>query len=750
MLRLIFAPALAVIACVSAAGLVSAASLSLTWDELQLEGNKLSVDAIFARVDSLMDPYYDARGDTRARLARRLGELHLSTDMFKHRRTGLEYLDESMRLRPDLDLVKARAVTVHRMRYPSEATKTLDRAEGKFGDEPLLHGLRGRYHFIEARRVMDADGFERSRQAFERSIELNPDYVDGRYGLAAALLALERYERLAEIAPALLGTRRDVAARFLLGAVASFRGEDDEAQAWFRQALDSSPLAVRAAFEDARWFLDEHNLKPMVQEQLDPELVHAACRRVDAGYDREPDDDPDVGKALQDSTLWRAALDAFWKGRDDRPTQLFNPQQMGYWRRLVEADILFGDPESGRPGWKAPMGTALVRWGRPTSTMYESGGAGGVLQMLEVAGAKLSPSETFPSWTPLWVWTYHEQSSWFSLLFVDETRNGHWTTGWASSYAMESLKKNHPLVFFEPKPEPTFRLFVDRAVFARGPLRSTVETYVALLPTRELSALTEDGSAATASWAVFDAQNRRIDYVEVALDASFRRDHLRYALSGSVPEADAAEAASPYLLTVPAALDPGKYRIAVEVVDGGGGRQTTEFELVVPAVAEELALSDLQVLTARGSYDAGASRVPVRFVKYGEVVLPAATRDLPANASQLSVYYELYQPGLDVDGRTRLNVHYEVFRLDHRTHWVLERATSFRRQDLSKVEPVSVVFVEERTGRSSLGHVVKGTDLPIDALASGNYLLVVTVEDLVSRKSVSQTTAFRKLAPKRR
>ena len=58
--------------------------------------------------------------------------------------------------------------------------------------------------------------------------------------------------------------------------------------------------------------------------------------------------------------------------------------------------------------------------------------------------------------------------------------------------------------------------------------------------------------------------------------------------------------------------------------------------------------------------------------------------------------------------------------------------------------PLTASFVEEQTGVSAEGLVIKGAALDVSELGDGNYVLVVSVSDHVGGQSVSQAIAFRR------
>ncbi len=729
------------------------ASLSLGDHPLPIEGENLDDGALFARIDSVQTRYDRAEEGRRGDLAYRLGQLYLATDLAKHRRRALDLLEEATHDgTKSFEAASLRAATAHRMRYTGDTLRWIEEIASTNPDDARAHTLLGRFHYLEARRRMDTERFEQARRSFVRAVQSDNTDVEAWYGVAVSAVALRDHELARRAARALGQLEPESESSLFLEGLASYGLDDmDGATRAFGEALDRCDPAVAAVFEAATGFLDEMDLARLAERRFPREVARQALHRV--GEDPTPGEELDWEKALTDSTLRAQVVQVYWNQQNDRPAQIFNPQRLRYWSRLVEADVLFGDPEAGLRGWDTPMGDALVRWGRPEKTYYDSGGPGSVLSDLSARGFRFSPGETIPTNVPIWVWGYEERGFAFSLVFTDESRNKRWTYGTDSAYNAQVIRRQQPIYLPQP-PEPAtpFRLAVSRAVFPRGDDSAVLETYIGLRPTDQFVLASsidpaENGGAgldslATIEWAVYDEGNRRLDYRKEVVDDDMRRDLLH----GRVGWTSSSDVLDPYVVPIGARLPSGRYRVAVEATGPGGvGRDALTLEVEVPPTEPPsiLEMSDLQLATALDVYRPG-SGVPLRYVKFRQAVIPAPDLRVPAAARAVAVYFEVRNLGTDDIGLTRFDVTYEVFASNREVRNLTVLSEDFRREDLERIEPMTMTFLEERTGTSAEGLVVKGTRVDVSDLGPGDYVLVVTVRDRISDREVSRVLPFRK------
>ena len=731
---------------------------SLPGYRVELEGEGLGLDAIFARIDSLESRYHDAEGAVRGRLAHRLGQLYLATDLRKHRRHALDLLEEAVALVPEgFEAGRLRAAVAQQMRYPSTARDWIEDMVEQHPGDARPHAMLGRLYFLEARRRMRMDLFEKARDSFLRAAALDSNSVSAWYGLAASAVAL-RDARTGRVAVDALGRLEPgaEASLFLEGALHHASGNPDRAHLVWSEALQRSDPSVRAVFEDAHGFLEPRDLEQFAERVIDRASAQAALQRL--GEEPEPGEEIDWSKVLEDSTANARALSAYWSGLNSRPTQLYNPRELEYWARLVEADVLFGDPDRGIRGWDRPTGATLVRWGRPTSTFYDPGnpgGGGSILDDLDNAGVRLLPGEVVPSGVPVWAWTYKRPGAWFSLIFTDPSLSSLWSYGESSAQSAALYRVQQPLMFPpEPVARSPFRLSVSRYLYPRGDDTAVLETVVGLRPNEDFLYDSQDlrqdrpeagvgrpDTLATVEGALYDEQERRVDYREEVLVEENRRAWLHRAVGW--PHADGV--LDPYVLPIGARLPAGRYRLAVEAWGPGRkGHDAVVMDVDVP-VSEPptlLEMSDLQIATAFAPYRP-ATGVPGRYAKFGQVVVPAADLRVPSHADRVGVYFEVLNLTRDESGQTLFDVTYEVFASSREVRNAT-LVSDFRRSDLDRIDPLTLTFLEERTGTSPEGLVVKGVELDIGEIGVGDYVLVVTVHDRISDRETSRALPFRK------
>jgi GWxTD domain-containing protein len=711
----------------------AARSLSLAEEDWHLEGQELSRDDLFARVDSLEAEIYRLPSDQCGPLQMRLAQLYLATNLFKHRRTALDLLEKVSEVQPErFDAVALWATMAQRMRYPSAARKRLESCVEEFPDDPRAAAQLGRFYFREARRRMLTEVFARAAESFERALGADETYLPAWQGLATTRLALQDH------AAALRAARRwarldpeDSAPRWLEAAGLAGIDSLDAAQSMFRDLLAKLTESERQRFSGIDGVLSRHSLEQIAKQLLPQALAHELMR--DADSDWTIVDRVDWSVVLSDSTARTRAVESYWKLNNARPTKDYNTNKLLYWRRLVEADVLFGDPDRGWRGWETEMGDAWVRWGAPTSTFYDAGGASSLLSDLSVAGVRLTPADQIPQNTRIWIWTYRWPGSWFSLLFTDPTMNSTWRTSSVTAENIAGLTRTNPLSFFDGEATVSpFTLEMSSAVFPRQEFESVVETYV------QVEGATFADTMAILEWALFDETGERIDY---------RRESLGEAssLAQLMPSATGASSDSLLMWTVGARVVPGRHRIAVEVSDAHGARRTSkalEVDVREPGPPGLMELSDVQVAQHFEPYRV-SNPIPLKFVKFGQVIVPAPSRRLLANAETVAVYFELRQPALDKEGLSSLDVVYEVFE-DRRRIRSLVTNREFRRDKLERIDPLSSVFLNERSGVSREGVVIKGTNLDITSLRAGDYLVLVTVSDRISGQSASRAGWFQR------
>jgi hypothetical protein len=200
----------------------------------------------------------------------------------------------------------------------------------------------------------------------------------------------------------------------------------------------------------------------------------------------------------------------------------------------------------------------------------------------------------------------------------------------------------------------------------------------------------------------------------------------------------------PFLLSIGARLPAGRYQVGVEVLDPVTGSVTASgFKLLVsdPEPGGLLEISGLQLALAFTPWQP-SMRVPREFVKYAMAVVPSPDHRLPMGADALGVYFEVRNLARDEQGLNSFDVRYAIYRSSREI-----RDLAFQDdpdvEGLELVAPASLSYLEESTGASPEGIVVKGTELDVSELEAGDYVLVVTILDRLADYTRSRATAFR-------
>ena len=154
-------------------------------------------------------------------------------------------------------------------------------------------------------------------------------------------------------------------------------------------------------------------------------------------------------------------------------------------------------------------------------------------------------------------------------------------------------------------------------------------------------------------------------------------------------------------------------------------------------------MSDLQLASVFQSYEPYFD-VPLRYVKYGQLVIPAPGLRVPGDAETVAVYFEVRHLGLDPTGRTDFDVSYEIYESSRELRDLALVRADVPRGDLERIEPLTLRFLQERTGVSSEGLVVKGAEIDVSGLDEGSYVIVVTIHDRHAGERASRVLPFRK------
>lgn len=669
---------------------IAASSLGLTPPSHApaLEGQELSRSAVFERIDEVAARLDGAGGEARADLLVRLGQLYISTGLLKHRPEAIECLDRAVELNPRLSqALHVHATMLEGMGRPHEAREVHELVIERFPDDPESFYALGRFLFDQARVTLDHDGFAEALAAFERCLLLDDRAVDAWRGVAAGALATNDMGRSLEAAERLIALGAVHEGWFLAGAAHAAMQHEKAAALAFDRALEGSDATLRQVFA-ARGVLERDTANQLTAIDL-------------------------------------ADPDRF-------------PMQLTYWRRLVESDVLFGDATSNKPGWDTVTGDLWVRWGRPLDIAFEAPDFEGLEAADRGSFVDRVERDFMPSPEPNrkdrsktgvldmddvsqklhWLYRVHGKDARFT--FQDVTFHYHWTPTNEAGRQIQELKSEVPFAADTRLPTVDFELVVAAAGFYGPDGVPELESYVAVEPIGEIGDLEPGDSLATIEWKAYRPDGSLVDAVDLPLRVDRDLGSLQRAL-GEEPS----QHSSSLLMALGAKLDPGDYRIEIKATSTRNGSwRSAQLNVQLRSLPDHLVMSDLQLASTYTPYEP-SMQVPTEFLKYGYGVVPNPSRTFAGES--LYVYFEMYNVAVAADGKTQFDVTYEVFRAGDAS---------------DRVEPLTTSFVQERTGTSAAGLVVKGSSVDISQLPRGAYRLAVTVVDRVAMQKTTRTIEF--------
>lgn len=515
----------------------------------------------------------------------------------------------------------------------------------------------------------------------------------------------------------------DAAARLLLAVHCLDLDDREAAAAQFDTALARAPAALRQAFLDSCW--------------------------TTAPIDTE--DAPALAATVRDEVNR-----TYWRSHDPTPLSLLNESQLEIWKRLALADILFGHPESGQRGWETGPGEALVRYGKPTARTYEPASAFpvttldralppfGLIDDLDAGGWSFANRVFKP---PTWRWYYRFHGLEFTLGFQDDCLNGRYAFDDRSRWRLEGMRRRTPVVFDAAPPGDIRHVYIAAAgVAGEGRwVEQAIDVGIPLwrsdrprrwLEKVRLQVVVRDSSRAVVRQSVHDVTPA--DVASIRLDDRF--GFLLWRSDFKLP--------------------PGRYSVSAFVEDRDGrvqGSFSRPFEVRDYAARRTLTVSDLAL-----AFGAGDST-------RGPTVLRAGQRCLPdplgfaGRDRRLEIYYDLYGLG-EMAGRSRHQVRVTIL---PRTS-VLEfegmvrdgRArpndlVSFAARQASAGAALDErnyfdVFFPPVTMPVEIDRAAKATRLTLPDLDPGEYAVVISVTDHLTRAAALGTTFFRVLSGRQR
>lgn len=384
-------------------------------------------------------------------------------------------------------------------------------------------------------------------------------------------------------------------------------------------------------------------------------------------------------------------VERFWAESDPDPVSPENEARLEYWARVTQATALFGTSIPGEWDMRAQY---YVRFGPPKFEEINS---------VVFKPDALHHGDWLAWWYPelgLRVWMgsesiYHGYSEPMST-------GALWAQAWPESLARraELMSLFGGYVVLRRLP-PGMTPLETRLALARFPLEAATNV---LAHAEARGGPADDLSVA---WVVHDSAGTAV---------------LRDGGSMSASACNAAEAKA---ASLSATLQPGRYRIGVQVSDTHGGRGIVRRELVTSRASDGLALSDVVVTCGSPATLASASGVR----------LEPETGLFPAEGSQLNAYFEIYHLSPSGGGESE-------FEWDCSVRPVQARARGWLRWLVAPRTPPAPPIHVSRSGTTRGSLRRQFLSIPAEALPDGSYELVVQVRDVGSGAIASTVTPF--------
>ncbi len=460
-----------------------------------------------------------------------------------------------------------------------------------------------------------------------------------------------------------------------------------------------------------------------------------------------------VYKELKTSEERVRFIDTFWARRNPTPETPENEYQLEHYRRLAYVNTFFN---AGRPGWRTDRGRIYILLGPPDQIDSDPMGR---------------HAHQFP--TEVWIYRRPPHPMLppnLEIAFVDKRSIGDFEITFNMLADSDSTRRTEALMN-ENFLDELARAEVRSMNFGRPGTRTSIAdglapelerlselALVAQVPERAVQPLREvvttDFSFDTATLEVtprveffrasdgemaipvnVDLAYRNFAYVEkgdfyesrfeilariVDQDGNSVDEYVREELFALPKDQIAVLQNQSVLYQLVLYAPPGDYKLQLAVRDQNQRLRMTESELAVPAVGESLTLSTVllaeQILELEEPPPEG-KKEPFTFGKYK--VLPSQDGSFASGAS-LQVYFEVYNPGLDEEGKTRVKFEY-TFRREGRL---------FR-----NVAP-TYPFPDSRQNRSIM------SSIPLKDFTLADYSLTVKVTDEVTGEAITKQVPF--------
>lgn len=619
-----------------------------------------------------------------------LGRLYSSSPLMKHRVWALEAVSK-LEDPESLAAIRERAFRYGRTWNPWDSKEMFDRLVETYPDSSSTHRIRGVFLLDTALPTLDEERIDEAVESFRRATACDGAGYDDWLGLASALLAANERRELRRVGERLLELDPDRIPGQLFAAVGCEAwGFDYQAEAYFRGVIGRiHDEDLRAHFLDLEGFL----------AQFQPLLL-----------------------------------------RDSMLADLVPQRLLGWWVRLVECEVLFGNPDRRIHGWETSPGEVFLLFGRPIMHVYYPPFQRPTPEEL-TALHHLGDHHTdiaIALWEigfddGMWLWILKVGDLEIPYMFSKGAAYASWTPTYSSEYTFyEPLRNAMPFSLLvrpeEPPPDRYLELDVRHATFWSGNESIRAESSLAVRPVN----LTENVPL-VATLTILDASNRVVERLQRELIPQAERVTMLDRLPGASGRVEGS------LTQFAASLSPGRYifRIEVESPDAKLFAATDQgFDLRPWRGVFDI--SDLQLCDSFVDYEPEMD-VPGEFVKYARVVVPHPEHRAHRDQELIYVYYEVYGAEADETGQARLDTLYEVF---DRTVFNPLNAGRAGSQWGAEHARLQAHFPEERIGRSAQGIVVKGTAVDVSELPTGDYVLAVRVSDVLGHRETYRYVTF--------
>ena len=615
------------------------------------------------RLDELRRAAHLDRRDVESR--RILAEILGASDNVENRREAAEVLSDALLIdETDADLWVRLARLQNRRGFQREARLAYDRALEIAPDRPDLWSELAAHELRRFQHYQRDELFETARSHNDRSLTLDPQNPK-TIARAARLAALEgdragldslcaRWEQLEP---------EDAWPHLLRGMLLT------EVGAWKRAREAYEAGLVRLPEDARRAFLELSAVDPLAEE-----LREAA---------------PDTAR------FWRD----FWRWRDPTPADGENPRLLEHYRRLVQAELFFGQEDAALAGWQHAPGRAVISYGLPTDWVY-------LHHVVRGADFKVSNSYAVPAITV----RYGQDGHPLHFTFVDYALNGrfyHPISGGPS--AADFLMAEMPSLYVPPFPSPELEQEIELWRFRDPAGGGRIEVAAALAPDQWPEGLIAEPERLASQMTLYD-ENWEPRDAAVASWAQFETDGLGRLVG---------------IFRLDALADSAI--VGIETRDRlDGGRAAAYATLPPDSAAGAPALSDIAFLSRVGFDGTGG-----RYARAYGSALPNPGH-LYQPGQPLGIAFEAYGLALGPDGRHRARVRVTVGR---------QTPGGWLRVVLhmdGRAPEAELVFDVSEPG-STLEQLL-AVDLP--RLRAGEYTLRVEVEDLESGAAANRSAPF--------